>query len=81
MQWIRCWIAEIAGKPYSGLTLSQAAALKKTVARKQALRQKMNEMEITHSYDEFPGGRTYDYWGRSLAKHVEFFSKYLAIGK
>lgn len=53
-----CWIAEIAGKPYSGLTLSQAAALKKTVARKQALRQKMNEMEITHSYGEFPGGRT-----------------------
>ena len=53
-----CWIAEIAGKPYSGLTLSQAAALKKTDARKQALRQKMNEMEITHSYDEFPGGRT-----------------------
>jgi hypothetical protein len=28
-----------------------------------------------------PGGRTQDYWGRSLPKHVEFFSKYLAIGK
>jgi hypothetical protein len=47
----------------------------------RALHQKMNEMKITHSYDEFPGGHTQDYWGRSLPKHVEFFSKYLATGK
>ena len=47
----------------------------------RALHQKMNGMKISHSYEEFPGGHTQDYWGRSFPKHVEFFSKYLATGK
>ena len=47
----------------------------------RALDKKMTDMKIVHSYEEFPGGHTQDYWGRSLPKHVEFFSKHLAKGK
>jgi S-formylglutathione hydrolase FrmB len=47
----------------------------------RALDKKMTDMKIVHSYEEFPGGHTQDYWGRSLPKHVEFFSKHLATGK
>lgn len=47
----------------------------------RALDKKMTDMKIVHSYEEFPGGHTQDYWGRSLPKHVEYFSKHLATGK
>jgi S-formylglutathione hydrolase FrmB len=47
----------------------------------RTLDKKMTDMKIVHSYEEFPGGHTQDYWGRSLPKHVEFFSKHLATGK
>ena len=47
----------------------------------RALDKKMTDMKIVHSYEEFPGGHTQDYWGRALPKHVEFFSKHLATGK
>ena len=39
------------------------------------------DMKIAHTYEEFPGGHTQDFWARSLPKHVEFFSKFLATGK
>jgi hypothetical protein len=41
----------------------------------------MTDIKIVHSYEEFPGGRTQDYWGRLLPKHVEIFSKHLATEK
>lgn len=47
----------------------------------RALHKKMTDIKIVHSYEEFPGGHTQDYWGRSLPKHVKFFSKHLATEK
>ena len=47
----------------------------------RALHKKMTDIKIVHSYEEFPGGRTQDYWGRLLPKHVELFSKHLATEK
>ena len=38
-------------------------------------------MKIAHTYQEFPGGHTQDFWARSFPKHVEFFSKYLTTAK
>lgn len=51
------------------------------LAVNRALDQKLNDMKIAHTYEEFPGGHSQDYWGRSLPKQVQFFSKYLATGK
>jgi len=47
----------------------------------RSLHKKLDDMKIKHSYEEFPGGHTQDYWARSLPRHVEFFSKYLAADK
>ena len=47
----------------------------------RALDKKMTDMKIAHTYEEFPGGHTQDFWARSFPKHVEFFSKHLASGK
>jgi len=46
----------------------------------RALHQKMNDMKIAHTYEEYPGGHSQDYWGRSLPKHVEFFGKCFVTG-
>ncbi len=51
------------------------------LAVNRALHQKISDMNIAHTYEEFPGGHTQDFWARSLPKHVEFFSKFLATGK
>ena len=50
------------------------------LAVNRALDKKLNDMKIAHTYQEFPGGHTQDFWARSFPKHVEFFSKYLATG-
>ena len=34
----------------------------------RTLHQKMTDMKIAHSYEEFPGGHTQDHWGKSLPK-------------
>ena len=47
----------------------------------RALDKKMTDMKVSHTYEEFPGGHTQDFWARSFPKHVEFFSKHLASGK
>ena len=47
----------------------------------RALDKKMTNMKVSHTYEEFPGGHTQDFWARSFPKHVEFFSKHLASGK
>lgn len=51
------------------------------LAVNRALDKIMTDMKIVHTYEEFPGGHTQDFWARSFPKHVEFFSKYLATEK
>ncbi|MBJ7257539.1 MAG: cadherin-like domain-containing protein, partial [Akkermansiaceae bacterium] len=44
----------------------------------RALDQKLTTNAIPHTYTEYPGGHTMDYWQGTFPKHVVFFSKYLA---
>ena len=47
----------------------------------RSLHQKLDTLKVAHTYEEFPGGHSQDYWARSFPKHVEFFSKQLATAK
>ncbi len=48
------------------------------IAANRELHARLEEAEIDHSYEEFPGGHTWEYWHEHLADSLRFFSKQLA---
>lgn len=50
------------------------------LAGNRALHQALVAAEIPHTYHEFPGAHTWDYWERHLADTLRFFAAVLAHG-
>ena len=39
----------------------------------QLLHQQLSELNIEHTYEEFPGGHEWPYWQKHVARTFEFF--------
>jgi len=43
----------------------------------RTLHRALNEQGIRHTYEEFPGGHNWSYWGQHIARTLKFFSDHL----
>ncbi len=47
----------------------------------RALHQHLDELQIAHEYEEFPGGHEWGYWDRHVQEAIRFHAKNLGIEK